>query len=144
MKKRIIALAAVMMLIVSAFTLASCSARVTLAGEIDENGKEAQYEANKADKDDYMLHGVLVVEEGEQVVIDSHLEKGSIQFDFVKSEGEGDMETMPDTEGMEAAYTATASGTESQTLAFAEGEYMIKATVTEDGTTGDVEIEVED
>ena len=144
MKKRIIALLAVMMLIASAISLSSCGARVTLAGNIDENGKEAEYEANKADKDDYMVHGVLIVGENEKVVIDSHLEKGGIQFDFAKSEGTEDMDTMPEADDIDAANSVTVTGEESKEVALDAGEYMIKVTVTEKGTTGDVEIEVED
>ena len=141
MKKRMIALAAAVILIISAIALTSCGG-TTLTGEIDENGKAATYTASKADDGDFVLSGTLIVTDDEQITIDSQLEKGSMKFEFISSEGLDDGATAPDTEDLDAAYTANLNGTESQAVWFGAGEYMVRATVTEGGTTGTVNIEV--
>ena len=141
MRKKIIAFALIMMLAVSAFALASCGG-TTLVGEMDDNGKEATYTASKADEGDFVMSGTLIVTEDEQIVIDSELEKGKMTIEFIGAEGGDSEEEIPDVESAQAAYTAYVEGTESQAVAFGAGEYMIKVTVTEKGTTGDVDIEV--
>ena len=142
MRKMMLSLTVIVLLLITAAAFTACSSGPTLTGEMDDEGKEVTYTANKADKDDFVLSGTLIVGEDEQIVIDSELEKGSMQFEFIKNDGMDDTEEVPDVEGMDATYTAYVSEIESQAVQFGAGEYMIRATVTEKGTTGEVDIEV--
>ena len=83
----------------------------------------------------------FVVEDGEQVSIDTALEKGEITVEFIASEGEQNIDELPELDG-DATYTAYLSGTNSQAVSFGAGSFMIKPTVT-DKATGTVTITVQ-
>ena len=137
--KKIISVIAVAVLAVSMFAMVSCS-KHEFSGQVDSD-KSMTINAVNADKGDYFATGSLVVDEGEEVVIDSKLEKGEITVEFIGSEGEGNIDELPDMNG-EATYTANLSGTDSQTVSFGTGSFMIKPTVT-DKATGTVTITVQ-
>ena len=82
-----------------------------------------------------------MVGEEEQITIDSNLDSGSIQLDFISNEGFDDMEEVPDLENAEVKYTTTVSEVESQAVSFGAGSYLVRATVV-DNANGTVEIKV--
>ena len=137
--KKIISIIAIAVLAVSMIAMTSCG-KHEFSGQVDSD-KNMTINAVKADKGDYFLTGTLVVDEGEEVVIDSKLEKGEITVEFIGSEGEGNIDELPEVNG-EATYTANLSGTNSQTVSFGAGSFMIKPTVTEKAT-GTVSITVQ-
>ena len=137
--KRFISIIAIMALAVSMLAMTSCSKR-EFSGSVDSD-KSMTINAVKADAGDYFVTGSLVVEEDEQVAIETNLESGAITVEFIKSEGEQDIEELPELDG-EATYTAFLDGTNSQAVSFGAGTYMIKPTVTEKAT-GTIDITVE-
>ncbi|MBR2390710.1 MAG: hypothetical protein IKA94_07950 [Mogibacterium sp.] len=137
--KRFISIMALVVLTVSMIAMTSCG-KSELSGQIDGD-KNMTINAVKADKGEFFLSGSLEVEEGEQIVIDTNLEAGEITLEFIASEGSGNIDELPDTDA-EATYTAYLSGTDSQTVSFGAGSFMVKPTVTEKAT-GTVEITVQ-
>ena len=137
--KKTVSIIAIAVLAVSMLAMVSCG-KHEFSGNV-ESDKNMTINAVNADKGDYFATGSLVVDEGEEVVIDSKLEKGEITVEFIGSEGEGNIDELPDMNG-EATYTANLSGTDSQTVSFGTGSFMIKPTVA-DKATGTVTITVQ-
>ena len=136
--KKIISIIAIAALAVSMFAMTSCS-KHEFSGQTDGD-KNMTINAVNADKGDYFVTGTLVVDEGEEVAIDTQLEKGEITVEFIAAEGEGSIDELPELDG-DATYTAYLSGTNSQTVSIGAGSFMIKPTVT-DKATGTVSITV--
>lgn len=137
--KKIISIIAIAALAVSMFAMTSCS-KHEFSGQTDGD-KNMTINAVNADKGDYFVTGTLVVDEGEEVAIDTQLEKGEITVEFIAAEGEGSIDKLPELDG-DATYTAYLSGTNSQTVSIGAGSFMIKPTVT-DKATGTVSITVQ-
>ena len=137
--KKIISIIAVAVLAVSMLTMVSCG-KHEFSGSIDGD-KNMTINAVNADAGDYFVTGTLVVEEGEEIAIDTALDKGEITVEFIASEGEGNIDELPELDG-DATYTAYLSGTNSQAVSFGAGSFMIKPTVT-DKATGTVTITVQ-
>ncbi len=137
--KKIISIIAIAALAVSMFAMTSCS-KHEFSGQT-AGDKNMTINAVNADKGDYFVTGTLVVDEGEEVAIDTQLEKGEITVEFIAAEGEGSIDELPELDG-DATYTAYLSGTNSQTVSFGAGSFMIKPTVT-DKATGTVSITVQ-
>lgn len=137
--KKIISIIAIAALAVSMFAMTSCS-KHEFSGQTDGD-KNMTINAVNADKGDYFVTGTLVVDEGEEVAIDTQLEKGEITVEFIAAEGEGSIDELPELDG-DATYTAYLSGTNSQTVSIGAGSFMIKPTVT-DKATGTVSITVQ-
>ena len=137
--KRFISIIAIMALAVSMLAMTSCG-KEEFSGSIDGD-KNMTINAVKADDGDYFVTGSLVVEEGEQITIDTKLESGAITVEFISSEGEQNIDELPELDG-DAAYTAFLEGTNTQSVSFGAGTFMIKPTVTEKAT-GTVNITVE-
>ncbi len=137
--KKIISIIAIAALAVSMFAMTSCS-KHEFSGQTDGD-KNMTINAVNADKGDYFVTGTLVVDEGEEVAIDTQLEKGEITVEFIAAEGEGSIDELPELDG-DATYTAYLSGTNSQTVSIGAGSFMIKPTVT-DKATGTVSISVQ-
>ena len=137
--KKIISIIAIAALAVSMFAMTSCS-KHEFSGQTDGD-KNMTINAVNADKGDYFVTGTLVVDEGEEVAIDTQLEKGEITVEFIAAEGEGSIDELPELDG-DATYTAYLSGTNSQTVSIGAGSFMIKPTVTEKAT-GTVTITVQ-
>lgn len=97
--------------------------------------------AKNADADDYFLTGTLVVDEGQMIKIAPSLEKGGVRLEFIRAEGEGNIDELPELDG-EAVVTANVTGTEEQGYGGATGSFMVKATVTEKAT-GTIDITIE-
>ena len=137
--KKIISIIAIAALAVSMFAMTSCS-KHEFSGQTDGD-KNMTINAVNADKGDYFVTGTLVVDEGEEVAIDTQLEKGEITVEFIAAEDEGSIDELPELDG-DATYTAYLSGTNSQTVSIGAGSLMIKPTVT-DKATGTVSITVQ-
>ena len=117
--KRFVSIIVVAMLAVSMLAMTSCG-KSEFSGSVDDD-KNMTINAVKAADGDYFVTGSLVVDEGEEVAINSNLESGAITVEF------------PDING-EATYTAFLEGTNSQAVSFGTGTFMIKPTVTEKAT----------
>lgn len=129
--KRFVSIIVVAMLAVSMLAMTSCG-KSEFSGSVDDD-KNMTINAVKAADGDYFVTGSLVVDEGEEVAINSNLESGAITVEFISSEGEQSDEELPDING-EATYTAFLEGTNSQAVSFGTGTFMIKPTVTEKAT----------
>ena len=136
--KKIVSIIAIAVMAVSMLAMVSCG-KHELSGQVDSD-KSMTSNAVNADTGDYFVTGTLEVEEGEEIAIDTKLEKGEITVEFLGSVGESNAEELPDMDG-EATYTAYLSGTDSQAVSFGAGSFMIKPTVT-DKATGTVTITV--
>ena len=137
--KRFISIVALVMMMVSMIAMTSCGKSEFGGESVDD--KHMTINAVKADKGDYFVTGTLVVDEGEQIAIDTDLEAGEITVEFIGAEGNENIDELPDTDA-EAIYTAYLSGTDSQSVSFGAGSFMIKPTVTEKAT-GTVNITVQ-
>lgn len=137
MKKKTLILS-ILVLAIALVAMVSCSSSSLAVNSTDE--KHTDIIAENAGPDDETLSGTIVVGEDEQVTIDSNLEKGGLQIDFIKSEGEQSEEDTPDMDA-EPTYTANVSEVESQAVQFGAGTYMVKVTPT-DKATGTVNIVV--
>ncbi|MBQ6439433.1 MAG: hypothetical protein IJJ06_04740 [Mogibacterium sp.] len=137
--KKIVSIIAIAVLAVSMLAMVSC-AKHEFSGSV-ESDKNMTINAVNADKGDYFVTGTLVVDEGEEIAIDTALEKGEITLEFIGSEDEGNIDELPEVDG-DATYTAYLSGTDSQSVSFGAGSFMVKPTVT-DKATGTVTITVQ-
>ena len=137
--KRIISILAITVLAVSMLAMVSC-VKSEFSGQVDDE-KNMTITAVKADKGAYFVTGTLVVEGGEQIAMNTNLEKGEITLEFISAEGNENIEELPEVDG-EATYTANLSGTNSQAVSFGSGSFMIKATVS-DKATGTIDITVQ-
>ena len=129
--KRIISIIVVAVLAVSMLAMTSCGKSEFSNSVKDE--KNMTITAKRAETGDYFMIGTLEVEEGEQVTIDTDLKSGSITMRFLGSGGGDNIEELPETDG-DAIYTAYLEGTDSQTVSFGTGSFMIMPTVTEKAT----------
>ena len=126
MKKTLSVLIAVIMV----FALTACGAKnsdPTLAGEILDE-KSMEITANKADPDDFLLTGTLMIEDGEQVYYDHKLDAGEIEIEFIPSEEEQSIEELPDYENADPANVLHLSGNGEGSTYFGSGSYMVKVT----------------
>lgn len=137
--KRFISIIAIMALAVSMLAMTSCGKK-EFSGNV-ESDKSMTINAVKADAGDYFVTGSLVVEEGEQITIDTKLDSGAVTVEFIGSGDDENIEEVPELDE-EATYTAYLDGTNTQSASFGAGTFMIKPTVTEKAT-GTIEIKVE-
>ena len=119
--------------------LCACN-KVTLSGEIKDE-KHMEIVADGAAKGDYIVSGGLVVEDGEQIVMDYALEKGKIELAFIKETEEQSSEELPDTDA-EPELKTEVSGTAGGSGVVPSGTYMVKVTCTEKAK-GTVNLSVE-
>ena len=110
-------------------------------GMTDTDDKHMSLVAERAAKDDYFVTGSLSVEDGDEIVVDSSLESGSIEFSFMGSESEQSIDELPETDE-EPAAVVTVSGVDKQSCQVPAGDYMVKVTCIEKAT-GTVEINVQ-
>ena len=106
--KRLLSIIAITVLAVFMLAMVSCG-KHEFSGNLDDD-KNMTINAVNADTGDYFVTGTLVVEDGEQVSIDTALEKGEITVEFIASEGEQNIDELPELDG-DATYTAYLSGT---------------------------------
>lgn len=128
-----------MILALAMFVMVSCGGGTTLSADV-QGEDHIVITADKAAEGDFLQTGSLIVGADQQIVIDSQLDPGAIQLDFISGEGLDDIEGVPE-EPDSVAYTANVSGVESQAVSFGEGEFMVRVTVTEKAS-GTVDITV--
>jgi len=112
----------VLVLAMAMLVMVSCG-KSELVGDIVDD-KTMNITANNAGDGDYFMTGTLEVEGKEQVTITPDLKNGSLKIEFIAADDNEDIEEVPNTD-VEAVYTAYVSGTETQTVGFGEGEYMV-------------------
>lgn len=138
--KKFISIIAIAVLAVSMLTMVSCG-KSEFSGSVDDE-KHMTVNAVKADKGDFYVTGTLVVDEGEEIAIEPDLESGSIDLEFISSEGLDNGEELPEVDTDNAAYSAHLTGADAQTIGFGAGSFLVKATVTEKAT-GTINITVQ-
>ena len=137
--KRLLSIIAITVLAVFMLAMVSCG-KHEFSGNLDDD-KNMTINAVNADTGDYFVTGTLVVEDGEQVSIDTALEKGEITIEFLDASGLDDPEEVPDVDALEAVATVTVSGNEETVVGVKAGNYLVKATGGEKAT-GTVDITV--
>lgn len=129
-----------MILTFAMFVMVSCGGGPTLAADVQDESHMV-FTAKKAAEGDFVLSGTLKVGKDQQILIDSQLDPGAVQLDFISNEGMDNVDEVP--EEAAAKYTANVSGIESQAVFFGEGEYMVRVTVSEKAT-GTVDLQVKE
>ena len=134
-KKRIIP---VIVLALLTMTIAACGKSEF---KVDGNTeKQMTITARNAEKDAFFMVGSLEVDDGEQIVITSGLDKGSIKVEIVKQTETESAERLPDLDG-EAVITGNVVRTDVVSGTIPAGSYLLRATCLEKAT-GTVQIEV--
>lgn len=131
-------LAVILVLALLTLTLTACG--TSEFGVTENTEKRMTITAEKADKDAFFMTGSLEVADGEQIVITSHLTKGSVRVEIIGASEEQSIDELPEMDG-EAIITANVSTTEGASGTVPAGSYMLKATCLETAT-GTVQIEV--
>lgn len=138
--KKYLALVAIAAL-VSAMFLTACSSS-EFATVSDENGKSMIITATNAGTDSSSISGSLIVGDNDEIIIESSLEEGSIQLDFLSGEDFDDMEDVPSGE-VDSLLEAVVGPGETQTCEISSGEYMVKVSVLEKAT-GSVNVTIKE
>ena len=130
MKRKFLLIAAI--LIMAMITMSSCGGTFSIDCS---NEKAIHVDAKNANTDDWVVTGSLVVEDGEDVVFTSNLEKGEIKIELFGTTEEQSIDELPDEPSGEATSVFVARETDSMAVSsFAAGSYLVKATVTEKAT----------
>ena len=124
-------------LVVAIMVMSACGTSEFSVDCSDE--KAAHVNADNAQKDAWVVTGSLSVEEGEQLVLTSNLEKGEVKIELFGVSEEQSIDELPETPEGEPVVMFMAKGTDSMSGGVAAGSYLIKATVTEKAT-GTVDI----
>lgn len=136
--KRSRTLAILTALALAALLLAGCGR--SEFGLSENTAKRMTVTAANADKGGFFMVGLLEVEDGEQLVISSALEKGSVKVELVGAPAEQSIETLPDMSG-DAILTANVRGADSASGTVPAGSYFLRASCLE-RASGSVVIEV--
>ena len=136
--KRIRAFTGIIALVVLTMVLTACGK--SEFGLTENTEKKMTITAERADKDAFFMVGSLEVSDGEQIVITSNLEKGSIRVEIVGVAEEQNIDQLPEMDG-EAIMTANLHSTDGSSGTVPAGSYMLRATCLEKAT-GTVQIEV--
>lgn len=139
MKKKVFSVLMTFVLILSVFSLTACSSSEFGGEVVDE--KNMTITAENAGKEDSFMVGSLKVDQGEEFVISSTLEKGSITISFILAPEDQNIEELPELD-VEAAVTTEVFDNTTQYFAADPGYYMVKAEVT-DKATGTIDIAVQ-
>lgn len=136
--KRIQALLLIAVLL-SALALTACGK--SEFGMAENTEKHMTISVDNADRDAFFMVGSLEVDEGEQIVIASHLTKGTIRVELIGTPTEQSIDQLPDLDG-EATLTAELTGTDGASGTVPAGSYLLRATCVKKAT-GTVEIAVQ-
>ena len=136
--KRIRAFTGIFALVVLTMVLTACGK--SEFGLTENTEKKMTITAERADKDAFFMVGSLEVSDGEQIVITSNLEKGSIRVEIVGVAEEQNIDQLPEMDG-EVIMTANLHSTDGSSGTVPAGSYMLRATCLEKAT-GTVQIEV--
>ena len=83
--------------LLSVFALSACG-KSEFSGIVSTE-KDMTIEAKNASKEAFFMTGDLEVDEGEQIVIHSSLEKGIIRIEIIRMEGGGHIDVLPGLDG---------------------------------------------
>ena len=83
--------------LLSVFALSACG-KSEFSGIVNTE-KDMTIEAKNASKEAFFMTGDLEVDEGEQIVIHSSLEKGIIRIEIIRMEGGGHIDVLPGLDG---------------------------------------------
>ena len=136
--KRIKAFTVITILVLLAVSLTGCGKNSF--GVTENTGKLMTITAQNADKDAYLMVGTLEVADGEQIVITSGLEKGSVRVEIIAAPEDQSIDYFPEMDG-DAIITADVSGADAASGTAPAGLYMVRAACLEKAT-GTVQIEV--
>ena len=125
-------------LVLLALTLTACGK--SEFGMTENTGKQMTITAVNAAQDAFFMTGSLEVADGEQIVITSGLEKGSVKVEIVAAPEDQSIDSLPEMDG-DAMITADVSSTDAVSGTVPAGIYMVRATCLEKAT-GTVQIEV--
>lgn len=106
----------------------------------DNSEKMMTVKAVNASKESMVMAGTLEVAEGEQAVVYSNLDEGTVNISLYKAPESESADDIPEMDG-EPVASVDMSGTDSETCALEHGNYMVKATVVEKAT-GTLDIEI--
>jgi len=137
--RKILTAAVITILLISSLSLASCSK--SSFGTSENTEKAITIEAKKADKDDFISTGTLVVGEGEQITVTSGLEKGTVDIELIAVPSDQSIDELPDIDS-DPVLTASVSKGDTVSGNVDPGDYMVKATVKKKAT-GTVDITVD-
>ncbi len=110
-------------------------------GMTENTEKYMQMTAKNADKDAFFMVGSLEVGEGEAIEVDSNIESGSIDVEFILSSGEQSVEELPEMDVEPVFIVKADKSTDKASAGVEPGSYMVKATCTEKAT-GTIDINV--
>lgn len=126
-KRKVTLLCAVIMAVVLMLNGCGGQKEPTMAMDVSDE-KTALITANNSDDGDFLLAGSIVVEEGEEVCIDSALDEGEINIEFLVIGGESINADIDDITSGDVAWNDVVSGNDTMNCSFGEGEFSIKAT----------------
>ena len=130
---------AVVTIVLSALALSACGQ--SSFGVTENTGKRMTITAENVEKDAFFMAGSLEVADGEQIVINSSLTKGSIMVEIVGTPEEQSIDSFPEMDG-DAMITANVSRTDGASGTVPAGSYLLRATCLEKAT-GTVQIDVQ-
>ena len=136
--KRVLTLLVITALAVGMTALTAC--KKSSFGLRGESVKLITVEAENAAIDDTSTSGGMQVAEGEQIVMTSALESGSVKIEIFAGPDEQSADEIPEPEG-DPVMVFNAAGTDREAGTVDAGYYFVRATVTEKAT-GSVQIEV--
>ena len=139
MKKKLLSVLMTSVLLLSALGLTACSNSMFSGETVDE--KKMTITAENADKEDSFMVGSLKVDQGEEFVIGSALEKGSITISLILAPEDQSIDELPDIDA-EPVITTEVYDDNTQYFAADPGDYYVKAEVT-DKATGTINIAVQ-
>ena len=122
-----------------ALLLSACGTYEMTMSENTE--KYMKVSVKNAGKGDYFMVGTLEVDEGEEILIRSGLEKGELQIEIIGTDEEQSIDEIPD---FDSAAVLTAKLREGDAISgtVEPGSYMVKVTCNEKAS-GTAEIEVQ-
>ena len=127
----------ILALVLSTLMLTACGK--SEFGLSENTEKRMTITAERADKDAFFMLGSLEVDDGEQIVITSHLTKGAIRVEIVGAPEES-IDTLPQMNGA-AILTADITATEGASGKVPAGSYLLRASCLK-RATGSIQIEV--
>ncbi|MDO4804862.1 MAG: hypothetical protein Q4A32_08590 [Lachnospiraceae bacterium] len=140
MKKRLMIVAAALAL---ALTAVGCGGSKKPTMTMDVTETSALITLNKADKNDNVMSGSLIVAEGDNIVITPRLEgTGNVLIKIIQEPDDQTIDTLPNYNKIKPSIEETMAGDEPLTCSIDPGSYMVSATAMSPKVKGSVTINV--
>jgi len=136
--KRMAVTLSILLLAVSAVMFTACEK--SEFGLIEDTDKKIVIDAVNASEDSAVSGGPLEAEEGDQIIITSDMEKGSVSVEIFEAPAEQSKDELPEVEG-EPTITSVCDGVSTQSGTVSAGSFILNATCTEKAT-GTITVEV--